>query len=103
MIDIKKNVISFMTEKIEKENYKRVDLANYLGVSKVSVTHYLNGTHAPDVNLYPKIAEFFNVTILELMGIKEIDSLSSEEIKVIEKYRDSSVEIKEAIKSILKI
>lgn len=57
------------------------DVANFLGVTKASVSKWENGQSMPDILLLPQLAAFFNVTIDELIGYEPM--LSSEQINKI--------------------
>lgn len=48
------------------------DLANVLGVSFQSVSKWETGITMPDITLLPSIAEYFNVSVDELLGIKPL-------------------------------
>lgn len=48
------------------------DLANVLGVSFQSVSKWETGITMPDITLLPSIAEYFNVSIDELLGVKPL-------------------------------
>lgn len=48
------------------------DLADILGVSFQSVSKWETGTTMPDITLLPSIAEYFNITIDELLGIRPL-------------------------------
>lgn len=43
-------------------------LAEYMGVSKASVSKWEKGHSFPDITLLPKLAAYFNISIDELMG-----------------------------------
>lgn len=103
MIDIRENVISFLNAKFSTKQYKQIDLANYLNVTKTNVSHWLSNTNCPDVKLFPKIAEFFNVSVIELMGLNELVDISLKERQMLESYRNSSPEVKEIIDKILEV
>lgn len=55
------------------------DVANFLGITKASVSKWENGQSLPDILLLPQLATFFNVTIDELIGYEPV--LSPEQIK----------------------
>jgi transcriptional regulator with XRE-family HTH domain len=48
------------------------DLANVLGVSFQSVSKWETGITMPDITLLPNIAEYFNVSVDELLGLKPL-------------------------------
>lgn len=48
------------------------DLADVLGVSFQSVSKWETGITMPDITLLPGIAEYFNVSIDELLGVKPL-------------------------------
>lgn len=57
------------------------EVANFLGVTKASVSKWENGQSMPDILLLPQLAAFFNVSIDELIGYEPM--LSTEQIKKI--------------------
>ena len=48
------------------------NLAEVLGVSFQSVSKWETGTTMPDITLLPSIAEYFNVSVDELLGLKPL-------------------------------
>lgn len=55
------------------------ELADFIGVTKASVSKWENAQSMPDILLLPQLAAFFGVTIDELMGYEA--QLSSEQIR----------------------
>ena len=47
---------------------KQKDLAQYLGISSIAVANYENGRSQPDLDTAKKIADFFHITIDELIA-----------------------------------
>lgn len=54
-------------------------LANFIGVTKSSVSKWENSQSLPDITLLPQLATFFNVTVDELLGYEP--QLSKEQIQ----------------------
>lgn len=61
----------------------QAELADFLGVTKGSVSKWENGQSMPDILILPQLAAYFNVTIDELIGYEP--QLSQEQIKIIYK------------------
>jgi transcriptional regulator with XRE-family HTH domain len=58
----------------EEKGIKQKALATYVGVSAQAVSKWENGG-APDIELLPKIADFFSVSIDFLFGRSVTDSV----------------------------
>ncbi|MBD5460849.1 MAG: helix-turn-helix domain-containing protein [Lachnospiraceae bacterium] len=72
---IAENIVRFRREKkITQEN-----LADFIGVTKASVSKWETGQSIPDVVILPKLAAFFDVTVDELIGYRP--TLSKEQIR----------------------
>ncbi|MCM3272600.1 helix-turn-helix domain-containing protein [Paenibacillus elgii] len=57
----------------EKRGMSQPDLADKLGVTRVSISNYENGKASPSYEGLLKIADIFNVTTDYLLGRKEAD------------------------------
>lgn len=68
----------------KKKKITQEELANFVGVSKASVSKWENGQSMPDILILPQLAAFFDVTIDRLMGYESW--LSKEQI--MKKYRE---------------
>lgn len=63
-ISIRENIARLRKErKLTQE-----DLASFLGVTKASVSKWETGQSYPDIELLPRVATFFDISIDELMG-----------------------------------
>lgn len=64
------NNLSRLLNEHEKSQY---ELANYLDVSNQTITNYVKGYNSPRMDKVDKIASFFGVSRIELLGNNEID------------------------------
>lgn len=62
-----------------EKNITQEQLADFIGITKASVSKWETGQSLPDVLLLPKLAVFFDVTIDELLGYEP--QLSKEQIQ----------------------
>lgn len=75
ILNLSGNIVRLRRErKITQE-----ELADFIGVTKASVSKWENRQSTPDIMLLPKLASFFGVTIDELMGYEA--QLSKEQIR----------------------
>lgn len=75
MLKIAENIYQRRKEK----NITQEELADFMMVTKASVSKWESGQSYPDILLLPKLATFFNITVDELMGYEP--QLSVEQIK----------------------
>lgn len=73
------NIGKIITQKRKEKGITQEKLAEYIGVSKASVSKWESGQSYPDIMLLPELATYFNVTVDELMGYSP--QLISEDIK----------------------
>lgn len=62
------NIARTIIAKRREKQLTQEDLANYIGVSKASVSKWETGQSYPDITFLPQLAAFFNISIDELMG-----------------------------------
>ena len=68
--------------RIRKENrLTQEDLATFLGVTKASVSKWETGQSHPDIELLPRIATYFGISIDELLGYEP--QMSRQAIRII--------------------
>ena len=53
------------------KNDSQQDVAKFLGISRQAYSNYENGNRGPDTETLLKLAEYFNVTVDELLRGKE--------------------------------
>lgn len=75
-------------------------LGELLGVSKVSISGYENGTREPDITSLIKLANYFNVTVDYLIDRNDIDINKKTEIMTFSTNNLNEDDIKE-IKSFI--
>ena len=76
-INIGKNITKFRRSR----GITQDELANYIGVSKSSVSKWENNITYPDIVLLPQLATLFNISLDELMGYEP--QLTKEDIQKI--------------------
>ena len=62
------NIAKVITHKRKEKGPTQDDLANYMGVSKASVSKWETGQSYPDITLPPQLAAYFAISIDDLMG-----------------------------------
>ena len=66
------------------QNTTQKELAEYIGVSRQSISQYMDGSSQPVANKVAQIADYFNVTTDYLLG--RTDAKQPENISAVEKY-----------------
>ena len=56
----------------KKKGYSQLKVAMDLNISREALSYYENGKRSPDLEMLVKMSEYFNVSIDELLGVKEI-------------------------------
>ena len=85
------NLGSVIIANRRKHGITQDELAEYIGVSKASVSKWETGTTYPDITLLPRLAAFFDISIDELMDYKP--QMEREEIRKL--YRQLSHDFSE--------
>jgi len=73
------NISKCIIQKRKEKGITQEKLAEYIGVSKASVSKWESGQSYPDILLLPELATYFNVSVDELLGYSP--QLTSEDIK----------------------
>ena len=92
----------YLSENIKRlrreRNLTQEALAEFLGVTFQSISKWERGEGYPDITLLPAIADFFKVSIDELMGVSKAED--EEEIKALLKEHDNLTDEKLIFKAI---
>lgn len=75
----------------EDLDLRQKEVADYLGISRSAYSNYENGSRKPDPDTLMKLADFFRVSVDELLGHVPATgtefSLAAKEKSLIRKYR----------------
>ncbi|QAT42986.1 helix-turn-helix domain-containing protein [Aminipila luticellarii] len=64
------NIAKVLVNKRKEKGITQVELANYVGVSKASVSKWETGQSYPDITFLPQLAAYFNISVDELINYK---------------------------------
>ena len=85
-ITTRQHVCRFIDTWLSKNNIQNSKLANVLDVKPVSVKRWREGVCAPDIDLFPKLCKFMDVSINELLGMGGSVTLTPSQQEIIYKY-----------------
>ncbi len=68
MVDMDAVIARNITEQLRKQNIKQVELAEGIGVTKQVITKILNGSRMVNASELHRIADYFNITMDELVA-----------------------------------
>lgn len=99
-MSVRNNICILLNKKLKDEKVlSQKEFAGKLGVSQATITKWLNGFNAPDIELLPLICEIFDLGLYELFGLKDPNNLSSED-KVLLKKIKSNPALREVVSKI---
>jgi transcriptional regulator with XRE-family HTH domain/uncharacterized membrane protein YbjE (DUF340 family) len=75
----KLNLSKIIVQKRREKGITQERLAEYIGVSKASVSKWESGQSYPDILLLPELATYFNISVDELLGYSP--QMTKDEIK----------------------
>ncbi|WP_125565356.1 helix-turn-helix transcriptional regulator [Companilactobacillus insicii] len=73
------NMGNIILQNRKKQKITQQQLADFIGVSKASISKWENGQSYPDITLVPLLASYFNISIDDLMDYS--NNLSTEQIR----------------------
>ena len=82
------NIARSILNKRKEKGLTQDELADFIGVSKASVSKWETGQSYPDIILIPRLAAYFNISIDELMGYEP--QMTNEDIRKL--YKELSIE-----------
>lgn len=71
MTNVRENIAKALAYYIEKSEYKQADIARILGITKQSVSNWLKGTTAPDINTFAKLCDMLGVDPKDMFYFSE--------------------------------
>lgn len=61
-----------LKQRREEKTLIQTELGKYFNISDTAITHYEKGNHQPDVELIPKLANFFDVSTGYSLGLTDL-------------------------------
>ena len=103
MESIKKTVGENLKRICKIKGIKNLQIADFMGVSTSSVSHWFNGDNFLDVDNLYKLCRYLDVSLDQVFGLEPIvvGVLNSDENDVLVAYRNSSDEEKNLIRRAL--
>lgn len=71
MTNVRENIAKALAYYIERSEYKQADIARILGITKQSVSNWLKGTTAPDINTFAKLCDTLGVDPKDMFYFSE--------------------------------
>lgn len=59
----------------KSKGLKQQQVADYLGIAKITYARYEGGTREPDINTIVSLASYFDVTVDYLLGLTDIPNI----------------------------
>lgn len=75
------NISKIISDKRREKGVTQEQLADYIGISKASVSKWETGQSYPDITFLPQLASYFNISIDDLMGYTP--QMTKEDIKAL--------------------
>ena len=74
---IKNNICDNIVSLLKQNNMNAIELAKRLNISAQSVSRYVNHESIPNFDIMIAICEIFNVSIIDLMGLREYEAVDN--------------------------
>ncbi|MDI3537685.1 MAG: hypothetical protein PWP30_2167 [Eubacteriaceae bacterium] len=94
-----------LKELIENSKYNQREVAEEIGISKQTISFYVNGKRLPDIDTVYKLCKFFKISSDYLLGLSDIKSMDID-IKEMSKetgLNDDSIERLKSLNKLIKV
>lgn len=98
-MSVKDEIRMNLKELMVANGVRNVDLARAIGVSKVAVTNWLNGSNSIDIEHVPVICNYFGVSIDDFLSHSNSNTLTADETRLVNLFRMNNESGKQAILS----
>ena len=89
-MSVRNNICIILNKKLKNEKIlSQKEFAGKLGVSQATITKWLNGFNAPDIELIPKICEILEVSLYDIFGICDPNISNQEERLLLKKIKNT--------------
>ena len=100
-MSVRNNICILLNKKLKEEKIlSQKEFASKLNVSQATITKWLNGFNAPDIELIPLICDIFDISIYELFGLKDPNNLTEEDKTLLKKIKNNPA-LKEVVSKIV--
>lgn len=93
MTNVRENIAKALAHYIEESEYKQSDIARILGITKQSVSNWLKGTTAPDINTFAKLCDMLGVDPKDMFYFGETEpSCSAKTVQLLTLFESLNTE-----------
>lgn len=91
-MDVTHSFATRLKELREEKGLNQGQLAKELGISRGSISYYENEERTPDIEIFDRIARYFNVSVEYMLGYISIKNTVKTDIKKILKISDNTLD-----------
>lgn len=99
-MDIRETIRKNLKYYLERSPYTQAEIARTLGVSKTSVTKWMNGNNSPNIELLEPLCKLLNINITDVFEEhpEAGETLAQDEQQLVTDYRSFNDEGKEKVR-----
>lgn len=96
---------SFFVGLLSEFEITQAQFSRDTGIPKTTVSGWVNAGRLPDYNSLRLLCKYFQISGDEILGLNIVGNgaIGDEEVILLEKYKKSSKEVKEAVKRLLNL